>query len=135
MAFKQKFNKVNTVKNFENIGSESTEIYAFDQEYDEVSEVMNVQCGNDSQDIIVLCTMIEKMNHDQMEKFVEKILENASDVKNPNRIDFQGMRENLEQNGNRKENIIEYLKSGTATVSLITSLCTLAKTIFTMFSR
>lgn len=130
MAFQQAFKKTHIVKNIDNsnVGGVNTAV-GFQQEYEEVDEAININyAGEKNENAILLCKLLEKMNESQLEEFTGKIISKAS-TNNELSSNYSSLWNQIKEKGNIKQAVIEYIKSGTAVISLVNSLLSLAKII------
>lgn len=130
MAFQQTFKKTRIVKNIDNSNSGGGKIaVGFQQEYEEVDEAININyAGEKNENVILLCELVEKMNESQLEEFTGKIISKAS-TNNELSGNYSSLWNQIKEKGNIKQGVIEYIKSGTAVISLVNSLLSLAKII------
>ena len=129
MAFNQNFKKVTEVINIENssLGDGGD---AFKQTYDEVFKVINTQYDSSHLDAISpLVKNLIAMDEVQTEKFYDEVI-NQSSVSNSNEDEFIKLKQHMLNKKNKKEAILEYIKTGTITLAFANTLLTIAKTLF-----
>lgn len=128
MGFQQTYKKVNEIKNIEaSSSSEKNSGTGFLQYYEEVDRVVNIECAEEKNErVLLLCSLIEKMNESQTQEFVRQI---NSQVSSGDELseNYTSLWQRIKGKGNIKQSIIEYVKSGTAVISLVNSLLSLAK--------
>lgn len=129
MAFNQNFKKVTEVINIENssLGDGGD---AFKQTYDEVFKVINTQYDSSHLDAISpLVKNLIAMDEVQTEKFYDEVIKQSS-VSNSNEDEFIKLKQHMLNKKNKKEAILEYIKTGTITLAFANTLLTIAKTLF-----
>ncbi len=128
MAFNQNFRKVTEVINIENssLGDGGD---AFKQTYDEVFKVINTQYDSSHLDAISpLVKNLIAMDEVQTEKFYDEVI-NQSSVSNSNEDEFIKLKQHMLNRKNKKEAVLEYIKTGTTTLAFANILLTITKTI------
>lgn len=128
MAFNQNFKKVTEVINIENssLGDGGD---AFKQTYDEVFKVINTQYDSSHLDAISpLVKNLIAMDEVQTEKFYDEVI-NQSSVSNSNEDEFIKLKQHMLNRKNKKEAVLEYIKTGTTTLAFANILLTITKTI------
>lgn len=128
MAFNQNFKKVTEVINIENssLGDGGD---AFKQTYDEVFKVINTQYDGSHLDAISpLVKNLIAMDEVQTEKFYDEVIKQSS-VPNNNEDEFNKLKQHMFNKKNKKEAILEYIKTGTITLAFANTLLTIAKTL------
>lgn len=128
MAFNQNFKKVTEVINIEN-SSSGDGGDAFKQTYDEVVKVINTQYDSSHLDAISpLVKNLIAMDEVQTEKFYDEVI-NQSSVSNSNEDEFIKLKQHMLNRKNKKEAVLEYIKTGTTTLAFANILLTITKTI------
>ena len=128
MAFNQNFKKVTEVINIENSSLDDGGD-AFKQTYDEVFKVINTQYDSSHLDAISpLVKNLIAMDEVQTEKFYDEVI-NQSSVSNSNEDEFIKLKQHMLNKKNKKEAILEYIKTGTITLAFANTLLTIAKTL------
>ena len=128
MAFNQNFKQVTEVINIEN-SSSGDGGDAFKQTYDEVVKVINTQYDSSHLDAISpLVKNLIAMDEVQTEKFYDEVI-NQSSVSNSNEDEFIKLKQHMLNKKNKKEAILEYIKTGTITLAFANTLLTIAKTL------
>lgn len=128
MAFNQNFKQVTEVINIENssLGDGGD---AFKQTYDEVFKVINTQYDSSHLDAISpLVKNLIAMDEVQTEKFYDEVI-NQSSVSNSNEDEFIKLKQHMLNRKNKKEAVLEYIKTGTTTLAFANILLTITKTI------
>ena len=128
MAFNQNFRKVTEVINIENssLGDGGD---AFKQTYDEVVKVINTQYDSSHLDAISpLVKNLIAMDEVQTETFYDEVI-NQSSVSNSNEDEFIKLKQHMLNRKNKKEAVLEYIKTGTTTLAFANILLTITKTI------
>lgn len=125
MAFNQTFNNVKTVKNFDDSNS-SKDISGFNQTYNDVIEVINAQYDSKTLDTInPLVKKILDMDEIQAEKLYEIIKSNNSGIGSS---DYNRLKTILSDKKNKKDAILEYIKTGTVSLTFANALLAIIKT-------
>lgn len=125
MAFNQTFNNVKTVKNFDDSNS-SKDISGFNQTYNDVIEVINAQYDSKTLDTInPLVKKILDMDEIQAEKLYEIIKSNNSGIGSS---DYNRLKTILSDKKNKKDAILEYIKTGTVSLAFANALLAIIKT-------
>ena len=128
MAFNQNFKKVTEVINIENSSLDDGGD-AFKQTYDEVFKVINTQYDSSHLDAISpLVKNLIAMDEVQTEKFYDEVIKQSS-VCNSNEDEFIKLKQHMLNKKNKKEAILEYIKTGTITLAFANTLLTIAKTL------
>ncbi len=128
MAFNQNFKQVTEVINIEN-SSSGDGGDAFKQTYDEVVKVINTQYDSSHLDAISpLVKNLIAMDEVQTEKFYDEVI-NQSSVSNSNEDEFIKLKQHMLNRKNKKEAVLEYIKTGTTTLAFANILLTITKTI------
>lgn len=128
MAFNQNFKQVTEVINIEN-SSSGDGGDAFKQTYDEVFKVINTQYDSSHLDAISpLVKNLIAMDEVQTEKFYDEVI-NQSSVSNSNEDEFIKLKQHMLNRKNKKEAVLEYIKTGTTTLAFANILLTITKTI------
>lgn len=128
MAYNQNFKSVTEVINIDNssLGDGGD---AFKQTYDEVFKVINTQYDSSHLDAISpLVQNLIAMDEIQTEKFYDEVVKQSS-VSNNNEDGFIKLKQHMSNKKNKKEAVLEYIKTGTITLAFANTLLTIAKTI------
>ena len=128
MAYNQNFKRVTEIINIDN-SSSGDGGDAFKQTYDEVFKVINTQYDGSHLDAISpLVQNLIIMDEIQTEKFYDEVVKQSS-VSNNSEDGFIKLKQHMSNKKNKKEAVLEYIKTGTITLAFANTLLTIAKTI------
>ncbi len=128
MAFNQNFKRVTEVINIDNPLLDNGGD-AFKQTYDEVIKVINTQY--DSSHLVAISPLVQNiivMDEVQTEKFYDEIVKKSS-ASNNNEDEFIKLKQHMSNKKNKKEAVLEQIKTGTITLAFANTLLTIAKNI------
>lgn len=132
MAFKQKFKNVGVVKNFDDTNKVSSESNSsgYEQDYERVQEVVNVEYDSKAiKDTKEFYETILQMDSYQLQKFVEEIENKSRTELDSEHKEYKKLSEFLSNKRNKSEALLEYVKTGGATLTFLAALCNLAKAL------
>lgn len=132
MAFKQNFKNVGVVKNLDDTNKVSSESNSsgYEQDYENVKEVINLEYDSNAiNDIKEFYETILRMDSFQLQKFVEEIENRSKTGLDSENKEYKKLFEFLSNKRNKSEALLEYVKTGGATLTFLAALCNLAKTL------
>ena len=95
----------------------------------EVFKVTNTQYDSSHLDAISpLVKNLIAMDEVQTEKFYDEVIKQSS-VPNNNEDEFNKLKQHMFNKKNKKEAVLEYIKTGTITLAFANTLLTIAKTL------
>ncbi|RGY01741.1 hypothetical protein DXA56_16950 [Blautia obeum] len=132
MAFKQKFKNVGVVKNFDDTNKVSSESNSsgYEQDYENVKEVVNLEYDSNAiNDINEFYETILRMDNFQLQKFIEEIENRSKTGLDSENKEYKKLFGFLSNKRNKSEALLEYVKTGGATLTFLAALCNLAKAL------
>lgn len=132
MAFKQNFKNVGIVKNFDDTNKSLGEsnLSSYQQDYEKVQEVVNLEYDSNAiNNAQAFYETIIQMNSYQFQKFVEEVENRGKTGLYSDNKEYKKLFEFLSNKKNKSEALLEYVKTGGATLTFLAALCNLAKAL------